>query len=184
MRNRKKIIYDFLPTQERVTLSKELRILAQNKNSEYIVNNSKTEILQSFSELVTRIDKQIILQIISHGNCDGFGPNIGNIVLYSELAETLRSINAALKNELILNLMTVCCSTHQLNFFNQGPNKLFQILVGSSKGAAIHGSIEHSNDVNNVGLPQLEGKINEINEHLDDDFSADRPETWTYLIVR
>jgi hypothetical protein len=183
MINRNKYIYNFLPEIERQNLGSDL-IGLENQNNNYFIINFAQEMIEKLTELSNTCNEPIVIQIISHGNCDGFGiAYLDNFVNYSDIIELLRTINTNTNNELILNLMTVCCSVHQLNFFNNSPNKIFKLLIGSIKGAAVHGSIRHSIDVNNSSLQNLQSTIEGINENLCDDFCIEKTETYTYLIV-
>src|SRR5260221_697068 len=82
-----------------------------------------------------------------------------NLVMYSEISDLLRQINQSTNNRLIINLMTVCCSIYQLTHFNEGQQRLFAIMIGSAKGAFVHGAILHSIDVHRTRLPELPNKI-------------------------
>jgi hypothetical protein len=181
MVNRRKIIYDFLPQTDRLRLTRELSNLRTINNVEYNEINDRQEIINSLTNLTTFTDP-LIIQIIAHGNCDGFGVDRDNFVLYSDLSDLLRQINQSTNNRLILNLMTVCCSIYQLTFFNKGQQRLFEIIIGCTKGAFVHGAIGHSVDIHNTLLPNLRNRVEQMNEDLDDEFSPDRRETITYMI--
>ncbi len=182
MNDRRKIIYDFLPETDRQNLSDNLQVLKQLKNTEYNIIVDKNEIIDGLSKL-TNYKDPLILQIIAHGNCDGFGLDRNNLILYSEISDVLRLINKSTNNKLIINLMTVCSSLYQLSLFNQGQERLFEILVGCAKGTFVNGAILHSENINTTLLSNLKKRIDDINYDLDDDYSTDRNETLTYMII-
>ncbi len=180
MTNREKYIYNFLSEEERLKLKNSL-VAFESEANYYIIDSAQ----QMIDKLLIHEGKPEpkLIQIIAHGNCEGFGINSDEFVKYSEISECLRNINSATENELILNLMTVCCSVHQLSFFNSSEIKLFKNLIGSLKGAPVHGAIIHSREVNNLNLDEVRNKIEELNEYLEMEYSKDKPETYTYWVL-
>ena len=183
MVNLKKIVVVFLPLDERNNLDTGLTKLEQVAYQYYIIVFS-SEMRDLLAELANSCpEESFILQIVSHGNCDYFGSTYEDRIEYSEITETLRNINQRAKNGLILNLMTVCCSVHQLNFFNESERKIFHKLIGSMKGSAVHGSIIHSIKINNTPYQLLETEISYLNDDLNDYYSKQIPETHTYRVI-
>lgn len=180
MQNRVQYIYNFLSETDRQNLRNDLNLFIDREHHYNI--NSAGEMIEALSKL-REITEPLVVQIIAHGNCDGFGISQQEFVKYSEISELLREINSATGNELILNLMTICCSVHQLNYFNNGPNRIFRNLIGSIKGAAVHGAIQHSIEINNLDFADVRNKIDELNYDLDDEYSIDKLETHTYLVL-
>lgn len=182
MRDINKLIIDFLPEENRAALAAELRSLESINNSTYIRVESRQQVLTLLTNLIPYTD-ELVLQIVAHGTCYGFGLNRDEFVHYSEIAPTLRLVNQSTQNRLILNLQTVCCSKYQLEFFNQSPHRLFSLLIGCTKGAFVHGSILHSIDINNAEFTALNDLLDQMNENLDEHYSPDLPETITYFIT-
>jgi hypothetical protein len=182
MKERKKIIYDFLTEKDRHYLKNDLQILKELNKVDYYEITYKLEILNLLTKLATFRDP-LIIQIIAHGNCDGFGLDGNNYILYSEISPMLRKINKSTNNKLIINLMTICCSVYQLGFFNQGKERLFELLIGCTKGAFLKESILRSRDINMTLFQNLKNEITKINYDLDDNYCADIKETITFMTV-
>lgn len=182
MINRTKLVIVFLSPEDRESLQRELQILSNDANTKYIEINNRSELIHILEQF-TGMRDLLVLQIVAHGNCERFGVSVENSVYYSEIANHLRRINQATNGNLILNLMTVCCSIYQLGFFNQGEAPLFQTLIGCTKGAFVNGSILHSQRINNTVLEMLAEEIEHINYDINDEYSLDFPETITYAIV-
>ncbi|MBX9886945.1 MAG: hypothetical protein K2Y30_03305 [Flavobacteriaceae bacterium] len=180
MKNREKYIYNFLSEEERLKLKNSLAAFENEANYHKI--DSAQEMIDELLKHIGKPEPKLI-QIIAHGNCDGFGISNEEFVKYSEISECLRNINTATENELILNLMTVCCSVHQLSFFNSSEIKLFKNLIGSLKGAPVHGAINHSREVNKLNFSEVRNKIEELNENLEMEYSIEKPETYTYWVL-
>jgi hypothetical protein len=182
MINRTKLVIVFLSPKDRESLQRELQILSNDANTRYIEVKDRNEVIYILEQL-TGMHDLLVLQIVAHGNCERFGVSVENSVYYSEIANLLRQINHASNGNLILNLMTVCCSIYQLVFFDQGASSLFQMLIGCTKGAFVNGSILHSHRINNTVLEMLAGEIEHINYNINDEYSLDFPETITYAII-
>jgi hypothetical protein len=181
MRNRRKIIYEFLPEALSQKLTTDLDKLRSLPNCEYVEIANPDAILTHLATLVN-VREPLAMQIVAHGNAVGFCSDENNFVNYTEIIELLRQINRSCNNQLVVNLMTVC-SSHHFTRHNIGADRICKAMIGSTQEAFVNSSIGHAAGIYKHDLSNLSYELDSVNMRVNDFYDSNDTSTVTYLIT-